>query len=378
MRYVAEGRPVLRAQCHCRACQHISGGAPNLFMLIAAEGFRYTKGAPKAYRRPDKADAVTREFCAACGTHLITRRPGLPPVETLTNAKGEYKFPGVTGTVRVSATLAGRYAQVIDDGGTPVLRLTEAGTGGMDLDFRVNPNDEGRLAQVAAYCFVNRARDFASAYLPEPPAKLSRVQTHVNVDDTCNAFWMPGENSLNFFRSGGDCPNTAYQDVAYHEYGHGIDDELGGIQDGAYSEGFGDALAILITRDSIVGRNFFGPNKHLRDASQVVLWPDVEGDEAHSAGRVYGGFTWELTRRLKAQYNDDEDRAFQVAKELVLGAATHDPVDIPNAVRWSFWVDAQTFPGESGGNSKHHQALLAAAKSRKLPISPAPLDLTQP
>ena len=24
--------------------------------------------------------AVTREFCAACGTHLITRRPGLPPV----------------------------------------------------------------------------------------------------------------------------------------------------------------------------------------------------------------------------------------------------------------------------------------------------------
>jgi hypothetical protein len=34
VRYVAEGEPVLRAQCHCRACQHISGGAPNLFMLM--------------------------------------------------------------------------------------------------------------------------------------------------------------------------------------------------------------------------------------------------------------------------------------------------------------------------------------------------------
>jgi hypothetical protein len=75
VRYVAEGRPALRAQCHCRACQHISGGAPNLFMLMPAEGFRYTKGAPQTYRRPDKPDAVTREFCAACGTHLITRRP---------------------------------------------------------------------------------------------------------------------------------------------------------------------------------------------------------------------------------------------------------------------------------------------------------------
>ena len=62
LRYVAEGGPVLRAQCHCRACQYFSGGAPNLFMLVPAEGFAYTKGAPKTYRRPDKADAVTREF----------------------------------------------------------------------------------------------------------------------------------------------------------------------------------------------------------------------------------------------------------------------------------------------------------------------------
>ena len=80
VRYVAEGEPVLRAQCHCRACQYFSGGAPNLFMLVPAEGFAYTKGAPEVYRRPDKADAVTREFCAVCGTHVISRRPGLRPV----------------------------------------------------------------------------------------------------------------------------------------------------------------------------------------------------------------------------------------------------------------------------------------------------------
>jgi hypothetical protein len=75
VRYVAEGEPVLRAQCHCRACQHVSGGAPNLFMLMPAAGFRYTKGAPRTYKRPDKDDAVTREFCAECGTHLITPGP---------------------------------------------------------------------------------------------------------------------------------------------------------------------------------------------------------------------------------------------------------------------------------------------------------------
>ena len=49
-------------------------------MLVPAEGLAYTKGEPKTYRRPDKADAVTREFCAVCGTHMISRRPGLRPV----------------------------------------------------------------------------------------------------------------------------------------------------------------------------------------------------------------------------------------------------------------------------------------------------------
>jgi hypothetical protein len=33
VRYAAEGKPRLKAQCHCRECQYISGGAPNMFTL---------------------------------------------------------------------------------------------------------------------------------------------------------------------------------------------------------------------------------------------------------------------------------------------------------------------------------------------------------
>ena len=76
VRYVAEGEPTLKAQCHCRECQYISGGSPNMFLLMPPDGFRYTKGAPKQFSRSDLENAVTREFCAECGTHLITRRPG--------------------------------------------------------------------------------------------------------------------------------------------------------------------------------------------------------------------------------------------------------------------------------------------------------------
>jgi hypothetical protein len=80
VRYVAEGKPMLKAQCHCRECQYISGGAPNLFLLMPPHEFRYTEGAPKSFARNDIEQAVTREFCAECGTHLTTRRPGLAAV----------------------------------------------------------------------------------------------------------------------------------------------------------------------------------------------------------------------------------------------------------------------------------------------------------
>ena len=80
LRYAAEGKAIMKAQCHCRACQYISGGAPNLFMLMPPEGFSYTKGTPKQFSRKDLDSAVTREFCAECGTHILTRRPGLDAI----------------------------------------------------------------------------------------------------------------------------------------------------------------------------------------------------------------------------------------------------------------------------------------------------------
>lgn len=74
LKYHAEGQPVLKGQCHCRECQYHSGGGPNYFMLMPGDGFQYVSGTPKQFRRSDLADPVTREFCADCGTHILTRR----------------------------------------------------------------------------------------------------------------------------------------------------------------------------------------------------------------------------------------------------------------------------------------------------------------
>jgi hypothetical protein len=78
VRYKSEGEPMMKAQCHCRECQYISGGSPNMFVLMPLDGFSYTKGTPKKFKRSDLEYAVTREFCAECGTHLVTRPQALP------------------------------------------------------------------------------------------------------------------------------------------------------------------------------------------------------------------------------------------------------------------------------------------------------------
>jgi len=78
LRYLAEGNPLFKGQCHCRECQYISGGHPNAVIAMPAASFAYTKSSPKQFRRSDLSNPVTREFCAECGTHLLTRSPGLP------------------------------------------------------------------------------------------------------------------------------------------------------------------------------------------------------------------------------------------------------------------------------------------------------------
>jgi hypothetical protein len=80
LHYAAEGEPAFKGQCHCRECQYISGGNANAVIGMPENGFNYTRGTPKQFRRSDLEHPVTREFCAECGTHVATRAPGAPGV----------------------------------------------------------------------------------------------------------------------------------------------------------------------------------------------------------------------------------------------------------------------------------------------------------
>lgn len=97
VRYEIDAAPVMKAQCHCRECQYISGGGPNYFLMVPNDGFRIVAGEPARFARSDLETPRTRQFCPTCGTHLTTLLPGRPltvvKVGTLDNPAGDYGGP---------------------------------------------------------------------------------------------------------------------------------------------------------------------------------------------------------------------------------------------------------------------------------------------
>ena len=283
-------------------------------------------------------------------------------MKQITGADGRYGYTTPAGSTEIRAKLRGPWFIVNNQSG-PGLEAAQTGPAVPPINLNLGAGGDDQLAQDFAFYWANFARELAHTILG--PADLPNLPVLTNINQTCNAFW--NGSSINFFKAGNGCPNTAYSDVVMHEYGHGIDAVKGGIVNGGYSEGFGDAMAVLATRQPCVGRDFFGAGTCLRSASDVVLWPSP-GD-VHTIGRPYGGFTWELVQQLKQTFSEDE--AYAIATRLVLGAAAANPSDIADAVRLSFIVDdndgnlangTPAFPGD-----RHRRGFTknsAAARSR--------------
>jgi hypothetical protein len=78
LRYESTGEIQFAMQCHCRECQYITGGNPNVIIMVPDESFRFTKGEPKEFARSDLEKPVRRYFCPSCGTAIGSRSPARP------------------------------------------------------------------------------------------------------------------------------------------------------------------------------------------------------------------------------------------------------------------------------------------------------------
>lgn len=285
------------------------------------------------------------------------------------DAAGRYAITVPNGTL-LTATLAGRAAIVTDLAGAPLSATAPALAGGV-TDLAMTTTAETGLAQSTAYAIVDQVRSFLEANGMDPARFGPPLPTNTNLNDTCNAFYDIDGRSINFFRSGGGCNNSAIDTVIAHEYGHFIDDIHGGILDGGLSEGWGDLLACLWSKQPVLAFDLF-PGQPLRSCQNDYVYPPGGFDEPHSLGQAWQGFGWDVRQNLIAELGPSGD---DLARSLLLPSFQSNAPDIPSAVLEVFLRDDDD--GDLANHTPHWDPLIAAAAHHGVAFA-AELDGTPP
>jgi hypothetical protein len=83
VRYRLTRAPRLVYACHCTNCQHLTGSAFSMGLVVPEEAFHLDRGEPRPflYRRDlDSATPFTRWLCSECGSWLFGGpKPGSAP-----------------------------------------------------------------------------------------------------------------------------------------------------------------------------------------------------------------------------------------------------------------------------------------------------------
>ncbi len=235
-----------------------------------------------------------------------------PEVFVYTDRSGNFTIPW-TGTDPVSLSIStqnGRWSRVDNVSGTEI-NLTQPGiVPGTPTLININPTDtptanSPATAQINALIHTNISHNFIRDRQPGLTTVDNNILTNVQLGQTCNAFFDPTAQSINFFSAGGGCANTAFNGVVNHEYGHYYVNRrppVNTLQQGAFGEGFADTISILINDDPIIGEGFFAgqnPSWVRNPATAGRNFPCSGG--IHDCGQVLGGLIWDMRNAFVAR-----------------------------------------------------------------------------
>ncbi|MCC6601508.1 MAG: T9SS type A sorting domain-containing protein [Crocinitomicaceae bacterium] len=208
--------------------------------------------------------------------------------------------PGSTATV----ALRGPWARVYSSGVTPQASFTLA-SGANNISF----NSASTIKERTAYQSVQRIHQHVKTWLPSFTGMDFQLPTNIDVSGECNAFY--DGSSINFYAIGGGCnPTSLIPDVAFHEYGHGINDKyyqsLGGsFNNSSMNEGYADFWAISLSGNPALGTGFYTDNLdpiRRYDADPKVYPMDLSG-EFHNDGEIIMGAWWDTHLLMGNDWN---------------------------------------------------------------------------
>ena len=170
----------------------------------------------------------------------------------------------------------------------------------------VHPSQDKITAQSMVFHHTDYIFRLAAEYISTPWFDKP-LPSHTNLSRSCNAHWDSRAGTINFYSGNSQCANTGLiSDIIYHEWGHGLDAKTGGIKDGAYSEGFGDIMSMLITKSPIIGIGFGLNGRVVRNLEPDKIYPQDAKGGVHAEGQVIGSTFWDLFNEFKKYYPEDE------------------------------------------------------------------------
>lgn len=230
---------------------------------------------------------------------------------TTSDSLGHYSItvPG-SAPYSIHSLLSGPYVQVLYDDGPEASydTLTPSTPHNWTWTIANSRTDERTL-----YHHVNLVHDFFKVLDPGFTGMdypVPAVCEYGNAYE--NAFW----NGYGTYYGGGGSQFRSFAlfcDVIYHEYTHGVTDQIypsGYLpyidQSGAMNEAWSDYFACTITDEPLVGEGglYLSGPPYLRNLDNTLRYPENWMGEVHDDGRIIGGAFWDLRERVGSDVSD--------------------------------------------------------------------------
>jgi len=338
--------------------------------------------------------ATTGDVEMRCGPEAVAPMPyatvGIDGGATTTSdVDGNFVIPHVgNGNVTVQSPVSGVHFQVVDaSGGDELLEPVVAPPGPVSIVHNQANVSETVRAQANAYVQANGARDWLLSHHPTYVFDQGEFPITVNrTDELCpgNAWYDLGamhfclaEDQPNPLDT--DYGNTAFGDIVNHEYGHHLVTVAGSGQ-GAYGEGMGDVVAVLMADNPEMGEGFFlddcgTPLRTADNTCQHIAGMACSdcGDEIHDCGNVLSGAVWDLREAIGVS---DPGGALDIVSGLAVNAMLLHRGDLiePQITIDYLLLDDDDDNFDNG--SPHRDEICAAFGAHNLPCPSPALGMT--